>query len=180
MTDQPSPPIHAQTRIGHVHLKVADLERAIAFYHGVLGFELTQRYGTQAAFLSAGGDHHHIGLNTWESQGGSPPPPGTTGLYHVAILYPTRLALANALRRVFDAGIPLDGASDHGVSEALYLRDPDDNGVELYWDRPQEAWPRTPEGELAMFTRHLDLNGLLREVEDGTNVPKVEEGPRDL
>ena len=145
-------PIDPQVRIGHVHLKVADLERSLRFYCGVLGFELTQRYGTQAAFVSAGGYHHHIGLNTWESLGGSPPPPGTTGLYHVAILYPTRRALADALRRLIDAGIPLDGASDHGVSEALYLRDPDDNGVELYWDRPQEAWPRTPEGELAMFT----------------------------
>ena len=130
---------------------------------------MTQRYGTQAAFVSAGGYHHHIGLNTWESLGGSPPPPGTTGLYHTAILYPTRRALADALRRVLEAGIQLDGASDHGVSEALYLRDPDDNGVELYWDRPQEAWPRTPKGELAMFTRRLDLNGLLKEVEDERN-----------
>ena len=142
-------PIDDNVRIGHVHLKVADLERALRFYCGVLGFELTQRYGTQAAFVSAGGYHHHIGLNTWESRGGSPPPPGTTGLYHVAILYPTRAALADALRRVLDAGIPLDGASDHGVSEALYLRDPDGNGVELYWDRPQEEWPRTPDGSLS-------------------------------
>ena len=162
----PTPnPIDPQVRIGHVHLKVADLDRALGFYCGVLGFQLTQRYGTQAAFVSAGGYHHHIGLNTWESLGGSPPPPGTTGLYHTAILYPTRLALADALRRVLEAGIQLDGASDHGVSEALYLRDPDDNGVELYWDRPEEAWPRTPQGELAMFTRRLDLNGLLKEVE---------------
>ncbi|MFO0844665.1 MAG: VOC family protein [Gemmataceae bacterium] len=142
-------PIDPQVRIGHVHLKVADLERALRFYCGVLGFELTQRYGAQAAFVSAGGYHHHIGLNTWESRDGSPPPPGSTGLYHVAILYPTRRALAHALRRVLDAGVRLDEASDHGVSEALYLCDPDDNGVELYWDRPQEAWPRTPRGELA-------------------------------
>jgi catechol 2,3-dioxygenase len=171
--------IDSQVRIGHVHLKVADLERALGFYCGVLGFELTQRYGAQAAFISAGGYHHHIGLNTWESQGGSPPAPGSTGLYHVAILYPNRRALAVALRRVLEAGIPLDGASDHGVSEALYLRDPDENGIELYWDRPQEEWPRTPEGELAMFTRRLDLNGLLKEVEAKSNAPNVEEGPRD-
>jgi len=148
--------------IGHVHLKVADLERAIGFYHGVLGFDLMQRYGSQAAFLSAGGYHHHIGLNTWESRGGSPPPPGSTGLYHVAIRYPTRAALADALHRVLEAGIALDGASDHGVSEALYLRDPDQNGVELYWDRPREEWPRTPEGELAMVTERLNLESLLR------------------
>jgi catechol 2,3-dioxygenase len=153
--------IHPQTRVGHVHLKVADLERAIGFYHGVLGFELTQRYGEQAAFLSAGGYHHHIGLNTWESLGGSQPPAGTTGLYHLAILYPTRAALGDALRRVLAAGIALDGASDHGVSEALYLRDPDDNGVELYCDRPQEAWPRNSDGSLEMFTRPLNLNALL-------------------
>ena len=178
--DATSRPIDSQVRIGHVHLKVADLERALGFYCGVLGFELTQRYGTQAAFVSAGGYHHHIGLNTWESLGGSPPPQGTTGLYHVAILYPTRRALAVALHRLMTAGIPLDGASDHGVSEALYLRDPDDNGVELYWDRPQEAWPRTPEGELAMFTRRLDLNSLLKEVEEITNIPNVEDGPPDL
>ena len=158
-----APPVDPATRIGHVHLKVADLERAIAFYHGVLGFEVAQRYGRQAAFLSAGGYHHHIGLNTWESGGGSPPPPGTTGLYHVAILYPTRAALADALQRLMAAGIPLDGASDHGVSEALYLRDPDENGVELYWDRPQEQWPRTPEGGINMFTRALDLRILLDE-----------------
>ena len=157
------PPIDAKARIGHVHLKVADLERALKFYRDVLGFELTQRFGSQAAFLSAGGYHHHIGLNTWESAGGSPPPPGTTGLYHVAILYPTRALLADALRRLQAAGIELDGASDHGVSEALYLRDPDGNGVELYWDRPKERWPRTPDGGLAMFTRTLDLDALLDE-----------------
>ena len=168
MTDQPthysgSVPIDPGTRIGHVHLKVADLDRALGFYCGVLGFSLMQRYGEQAAFVSAGGYHHHIGLNTWESLGGSPPPPGTTGLFHTAILYPTRAALADALRRVVGAGIRLDGASDHGVSEALYLRDPDQNGVELYWDRPAAQWPRSPSGELAMFTRALDLNGLLAE-----------------
>jgi catechol 2,3-dioxygenase len=179
-TDATTDRIDPQVRIGHVHLKVADLERALRFYCGVLGFELTQRYGTQAAFVSAGGYHHHIGLNTWESQGGSPPPPGTTGLYHVAILYPTRRALADALRRLIAAGIPLDGASDHGASEALYLRDPDDNGVELYWDRPQEAWPRTPQGELAMFSRRLDLDGLLREVGSKAHAPEVAEGPQDL
>jgi catechol 2,3-dioxygenase len=156
-------PIDAGVTIGHVHLKVADLERALAFYRDVLGFELTQRYGRQAAFLSAGGYHHHIGLNTWESAGGIPPPPGTTGLYHFAIRYPTRAALADALRRLRAAGIRLDGASDHGVSEALYLRDPDQNGVELYWDRPREAWPRTPEGRIAMETKPLDLAALLRE-----------------
>ena len=154
-------PIHPATRVGHVHLKVADLERALGFYRDVLGFELTQRFGASAAFLAAGGYHHHIGLNTWESAGGRPPAEGTTGLYHLAILYPTRAELADALRRLMKAGIPLEGASDHGVSEALYLRDPDDNGVELYWDRSQEEWPRTPEGELAMFTRALDLDSLL-------------------
>jgi catechol 2,3-dioxygenase len=154
-------PIDGGVRIGHVHLKVADLDRALGFYCGVLGFELMQRMGQQAAFISAGGYHHHIGLNTWESRGGPPPPFGTTGLYHLAILYPTRAKLADALRRVIAAEIPLDGASDHGVSEALYLRDPDDNGVELYWDRPQEEWPRTPDGKLAMFTRRLDLEALL-------------------
>ena len=157
-------PIHPQTRIGHVHLKVADLERALGFYRDVLGFEVTQRYGTQAVFLSAGGYHHHIGLNIWESAGGSPPPPGATGLYHLAILYPTRAELADALRRIMKANIELEGASDHGVSEALYLRDPDGNGVELYWDRPEEQWPRTPEGGVNMFTRRLDLEDLLREV----------------
>ncbi len=155
------PAIHPGVRIGHVHLKVADLERALAFYHGVLGFEITQRMGRQAAFLSAGGYHHHLGLNTWESAGGSPPPPGATGLYHTAILYPTRALLGDALRRVINAGIPLEGAADHGVSEALYLRDPDDNGVELYWDRPQEQWPRNADGTLAMFTHPLDLDSLL-------------------
>jgi catechol 2,3-dioxygenase len=158
-----APPLHPDVRIGHVHLKVADLDRALAFYHGVLGFEITQRYGRDAAFLSAGGYHHHIALNTWESRGGSPPPPGTTGLFHLAILYPTRAELADALRRLVKAGIPLDGASDHGVSEALYLRDPDENGVELYWDRPKEQWPRTADGALQMFTHPLDLQGLLAE-----------------
>jgi len=155
--------IDAKVRIGHAHLKVADLERALGFWRDVLGFEVTQRYGKQAVFLAAGDYHHHIGLNTWESAGGSPPPPGATGLFHVAILYPTRALLADALRRLIAAGIELDGAADHGVSEALYLRDPDQNGVELYWDRLQEQWPRTPEGELAMFTRALDLGGLLKE-----------------
>jgi catechol 2,3-dioxygenase len=159
---RPARPIDPGTRIGHAHLKVADLERALDFYIGVLGFELTQRR-EGAAFVSAGGYHHHIGLNTWESRGGSPPPPGTTGLYHVAILYPTRAALADGLRRLIAAGIPLDGASDHGVSEALYLRDPDGNGLELYRDRPQAEWPRTPDGKLAMITRRLDLDDLLRE-----------------
>ena len=162
---QPERPIHRGVKIGHVHLKVADLDRALGFYCSVLGFALMQRYGTQAAFIAAGGYHHHIGLNTWESLGGLPPPPGSTGLYHPAILYPTRAALADALRRVMAAGIPLDGASDHGVSEALYLRDPDQNGVELYWDKPQAQWPRTPDGQLAMFTRRLDLDGLLQETE---------------
>lgn len=159
----PPRPIDPGTRIGHVHLKVANLERALEFYCGVLGFEVTQRYGDSAAFLSAGGYHHHIGLNTWESLDGSPPPPGTTGLYHLAILYPSRAALADAFCRLLAAGIPLDGASDHGVSEALYLRDPDQNGVELYWDRPPESWPRSEDGALNMFTRHLDLEGLLKE-----------------
>ena len=161
---QTNRPIDARVTIGHVHLKVSDLERSLAFYCGVLGFELTQRMGTQAAFISAGGYHHHIGLNTWESLGGSPPPPGTTGLFHLAILYPTRAALADALRRLLAAGITLDGASDHGVSEALYLRDPDDNGLELYRDRPKEEWPRTADGSLAMHTRPLDLDALLREL----------------
>jgi catechol 2,3-dioxygenase len=152
-----------RVRIGHVHLKVADLERAIGFYRDVLGFQLTQRLGKSAAFLSAGGYHHHLGLNTWESAGGSPPPAGTTGLYHTAILYPDRSSLADALRRLRKAGIPLDGAADHGVSEALYLRDSDQNGVELYRDRPMAEWPRNPDGELAMFTRPLDLERLLAE-----------------
>jgi len=150
-------------RIGHVHLKVANLERSIAFYSGVLGFQVTQRYGTEAAFLSAGGYHHHIGLNTWESLDGQAPPKGSTGLYHVAILYPTRAQLANALRRLMENGIQLDGASDHGVSEALYLRDPDSNGLELYWDRPEEQWPRSSDGCIAMYTRRLDLSALLEE-----------------
>jgi catechol 2,3-dioxygenase len=158
-------PIDAGVRIGHVHLKVADIDRALAFYCGVLGFQLVQRFGRDAAFVSAGGYHHHIGLNTWESRGGSPAPQGTTGLYHLAILYPTRAALGDALRRLMEAKIPLDGASDHGVSEALYLRDPDENGVELYWDRPREVWPRAPDGKLAMYTRHLDLMGLLAAAE---------------
>jgi len=156
-------PIIAGTRIGHVHLKVADLDRALGFYCGVLGFEVMQRYGDQAAFISAGGYHHHIGLNTWESKGGHPPAPGTTGLFHTAILYPTRAALADALHRVREAGIQLDGASDHGVSEALYLRDPDQNGVELYRDRPEAEWPRKPDGSLAMFTHKLDLDDLMRQ-----------------
>ena len=155
--------IHPDVRIGHVHLKVADLERAIHFYRDILGFELTQRYGNQAAFLSAGGYHHHIGLNTWESGGGKPPPSGSTGLYHLAIAYPTRAELADALRRVVRARISLDGASDHGVSEAIYLRDPDGNGVELYRDRPREEWPRKANGDLAMGTEPLDLNQLLLE-----------------
>jgi catechol 2,3-dioxygenase len=153
-------PIHPGARIGHVHLKVADLERAIGFYHGVLGFEITQRFGKQAAFLSAGGYHHHIGLNTWESAGGNAPGAGTTGLYHLAIVYPTRAELADALRRLMTHGIALDGAADHGVSEALYLRDPDGNGVELYWDRPETEWPRDERGGVAMYTRGLDLEGL--------------------
>lgn len=152
--------IHPSTRIGHIHLKVADLDRALAFYQGILGFELSQRMGNSAAFLSAGGYHHHIALNTWESQGGKPPAPGTTGLYHTAILYPTRAALADAYRRLIAANIPLDGAADHGVSEALYLHDPDHNGVELYHDRPESQWPRTPDGQLAMFSHPLDLEAL--------------------
>ena len=158
-------PVASGTRIGHVHLKVADLDRALGFYVGVLGFELMQKYGTQAAFVSAGGYHHHIGLNTWESAGGSPPPPGTTGLYHVAILYPTRADLADALKRLIANRIELDGASDHGVSDALYLRDPDGNGVELYWDRPMTEWPRDAQGKLTMHTRRLDVQGLLKEAE---------------
>lgn len=156
-------PANSQVRIGHVHLKVADLERAIAFYRDALGFELTQRFGRSAAFLSAGGYHHHIGLNTWESAGGPPPPPGTTGLYHLAILYPTRAALAVALRRLLRAEIPLAGAADHGVSEAIYLHDPDGNGVEMYWDKPQSQWPRAADGSLAMFTQPLDLDSVLAE-----------------
>ena len=163
MSDGIPTPIDPRVRIGHVHLKVADLERSLAFYRDVLGFEVTQRYGRQAVFLSAGGYHHHIGLNTWQSAGGSPPPPGATGLYHLAILYPTRASLADALRRLLAAGIALEGASDHGVSEALYLSDPDGNGVELYWDRPQDRWPRDKSGGIAMVTNPLDLNNLLSE-----------------
>ena len=157
------PVLPAETRIGHVHLKVADLDRAIAFYSGVLGFEITQRYGPQAAFLSAGGYHHHIGLNTWESKGGKPPAHGTTGLYHTAILFPDRASLGAVLKRVIEAGIPLDGAADHGVSEALYLRDPDGNGVELYCDRPEAEWPRDAQGNLAMVNAPVDLHALLAE-----------------
>jgi catechol 2,3-dioxygenase len=167
--------VDPQVRIGHVHLKVADLERALGFYRDVLGFEVTQRLGADAAFLAAGGYHHHIALNTWESAGGSPPRPGATGLYHLAIVYPTRAALADALRRLIAAGIPLEGASDHGVSESLYLRDPDDNGVELYCDRPKEAWPHAPDGRLAMFTRRLDLKALLAEAPAAPGL-----GPNDL
>lgn len=158
-------PLDPRVHIGHVHLKVANLERALAFYCGVLGFQLMQKMGDQAAFISAGGYHHHIGLNTWESLGGSPPPPGTTGLYHTAILYPDRRSLADALRRLQRAGIELDGAADHGVSEALYLHDPDHNGVELYRDRPRAEWPLTPEGNLEMFSRRLDIQALLTEKE---------------
>ena len=156
-------PIDPQVRIGHVHLKVSDLERSLEFYCGVFGFELMQRGGREAAFISAGGYHHHIGLNTWESLGGAPPPPGSTGLFHVAILYPDRASLGDALRRLLAARIPLEGASDHGVSEALYLRDPDQNGLELYRDRPKEEWPHNPDGSIAMDTRPLDLDALLRD-----------------
>jgi catechol 2,3-dioxygenase len=159
-------PADSQVRIGHIHLKVANLERSLAFYRDVLGFAVTQRYGSQAVFLSAGGYHHHIGLNTWESAGGQPPPPGTTGLYHVAILYPTRAELADAVRRVMQAGLPLEGAADHGVSEAVYLRDPDGNGVELYRDRPAEQWPRAADGSLSMGTQPLDLDALLQAAPD--------------
>ena len=158
-----SSPIDPGVRIGHVHLKVADLDRSLAFYRDVLGFELTQQFGSQAAFLSAGGYHHHLGLNTWESRGGSAPPPGSTGLYHVAIVYPTRALLADALRRLQKAEVPIEGASDHGVSEAIYLRDPDGTGVELYWDRPREQWPRAADGSIEMFTHPLDLAALLKE-----------------
>ena len=176
---QKTPPftINPQARIGHVHLKVADLQRALNFYSGVLGFEVMQRYGEGAVFLSAGGYHHHIALNTWESRGGSPPPPGTTGLYHTAILYPTRAALAVALRRVLAAKIPLEGAADHGISESIYLRDPDDNGVELYCDKPEKVWPRTADGKLAMTTESLDVHGLLSEAPPGI---ELDSGPRDL
>ncbi|MBS1799403.1 MAG: VOC family protein [Acidobacteria bacterium] len=171
--------IPSGTRIGHVHLKVANLDRALAFYCGVLGFDLMQQFGSQAAFISAGGYHHHIGLNTWESKDGPPPAPGTTGLYHLAIVYPTRAALADALRALIAHKIPLDGAADHGVSEALYLRDPDQNGVELYWDRPQDAWPRTSSGELAMYTRPLNLHNLLA-TSDRSIPDHIPEGPKDL
>jgi len=156
---------HPQTRIGHVHLTVSDLDRALAFYRDVLGFEVTSRYGRDAVFLSAGGYHHHIGLNTWAGRGAPAPAPGTTGLYHFAILYPDRKTLAQAVRRVIDAGAPLEGASDHGVSEAIYLRDPDGNGVELYHDRPEREWPRGPDGSIAMQTQALDLEKLLAEVD---------------
>lgn len=156
------PAIDPGVRIGHVHLKVADIERSLAFYRDVLGFEVMQRYGPDAVFVSAGGYHHHIGLNTWGSKGGAPPPPGTTGLFHIAIVYPTRAALADALRRLRAAGVTLEGASDHGVSEALYVRDPDGNGVELYWDRPKEDWPRGADGNVEMYTRPLSLEALLR------------------
>jgi catechol 2,3-dioxygenase len=169
--------INAEVRIGHVHLKVADLERAIGFYSGILGFQIMQRIGTSAAFLSAGGYHHHIALNTWESLGGDPPPPGTTGLYHSAIVYPTRPALAAALRRVLAARISLEGAADHGVSESIYLRDPDDNGVELYCDRPRELWPRDARGHLAMYMRRLDMESLLSEPPLDVELPV---GPPDL
>lgn len=176
-----STPIDPGVRIGHAHLKVSDLERSLEFYCGMLGFELMQRMGSQAAFLSAGGYHHHIGLNTWESEGGSAPPPGTIGLYHVAILYPSRRALGIALGRLIEAGITLAGASDHGVNEALYLHDPDGNGLELYWDRPVELWPRTQDGQLAMYSRHLNLHDLLAAA-SLPDVHVVESGaaPRDL
>jgi catechol 2,3-dioxygenase len=163
---EPTQPIDPGVDIGHVHLKVADLDRALGFYCGVLGFELQQRLGDDAAFVSAGGYHHHIGLNTWHSRGGSAPPASSTGLFHLAIRYPTRRALADALRRLSDAGVPLSGASDHGVSEALYLNDPDGNGIELYWDRPREEWPRQPDGQgVAMVTEPLDLRDLLDELD---------------
>ena len=158
-------PVAPTTRIGHVHLKVANIDRALAFYHDILGFDIVIRMGDQVAFVSAGGYHHHIGLNTWESQGGTPPPPGTTGLYHIAILYQERAELADALRRLFRAGWPITGASDHGVSEAIYLNDPDGNGVELYWDRPRELWPVDANGDVTMYTRRLDLENLLAEPE---------------
>ena len=157
--------IHPETRIGHVHLKVSDLERSVAFYRDAFGFELQQRLGDSAAFLSAGGYHHHLGLNTWESRGGPPAPPGTAGLYHFAILYPNRKELARALKRLLDRGVPIDGASDHGVSEAIYLHDPDGNGIEIYRDRDRAEWPRTPDGEISMVTRRLDVEGLMRELE---------------
>ncbi|MCD6057657.1 MAG: Glyoxalase/bleomycin resistance protein/dioxygenase [Thermomicrobiales bacterium] len=164
-TTPAQPSIHPQTRIGHVHLKVADLPRAIAFYRDALGFDLMEQMGNSAAFLSAGGYHHHIGLNTWESQGGPPPAPGTTGLYHFAILYPSRLELARALKRLVDYGVSIDGASDHGVSEAIYLRDPDGNGIEIYRDRPRDEWPRDADGSFALINAPLDLRALLRELD---------------
>lgn len=169
--------VDSRVHIGHVHLKVANIGRALDFYCGVLGFEVTQRFGESAAFLSAGGYHHHLAVNTWESLGGAPPAAGTTGLYHTAIVYPTRMKLAEALRRAIDAGIALDGAADHGVSESIYLRDPDGNGVELYCDRPKELWPRTADGDLAMYTRPLDLHTLLHEVKEDL---AVSPGPKDL
>jgi catechol 2,3-dioxygenase len=165
------PTLDPHTDIGHVHLKVADLDRSLAFYRDVLGFELTGRLGDQAAFLSAGGYHHHIGLNTWESHGGAPPPRGSTGLYHVAIRFPTRRALADALQGLIDAGYPIQGASDHGVSEAIYLADPDGNGLELYWDRPRELWPMAADGSIAMTVEPLDLAGLLAEATANTSRP---------
>jgi catechol 2,3-dioxygenase len=178
MADDLTPrPIDPGVDVGHVHLKVADLERSLQFYCGVLGFELMARYGTEAAFVSAGGYHHHIGLNTWQSRGGSPPPPGTTGLFHVAIRYPTRRALADALRRLAEARISLEGASDHGVSEALYLSDPDGNGLELYWDRPRESWPQPGPGDLVgMFTQPLDVESLLGELSGAAVGERAEEG----
>jgi len=169
--------VDPNVRIGHVHLKVADLDRALKFYSGILGLQITQRLGEGAVFLSAGGYHHHIALNTWESLGRSLPPRGTTGLYHTAIVYPTRAALAEAFRRVLVAEIPLEGAADHGVSESIYLRDPEGNGVELYWDRPKEQWPRTPDGQLAMFTHRLDLRDLFNEAPPAVHLSP---GPRDL
>jgi catechol 2,3-dioxygenase len=162
---QAQPPIDPGVDIGHVHLKVSDLDRSLDYYCGVLGFEIQERMGNEAAFIAAGGYHHHIGLNTWTSAGGSPPPPGTTGLFHFAIRYPTRRALAGALRRLSEAGVPLGGASDHGVSEAIYLNDPDGIGIELYWDRPKDQWPRHPDGSVEIFTRPLDLRGLMAELE---------------
>lgn len=168
--------VDARVRVGHVHLKVANIERALRFYCGVLGFEVMQRFGEGAAFLSAGGYHHHLAVNTWESLGGSSPAAGATGLYHTAIVYPTRAKLADALRRVLASGVALDGAADHGVNESIYLRDPDENGVELYCDRPKELWPRTSDGKLAMYTRPLDLHGLLSEFAELS----VSEGPKDL
>jgi catechol 2,3-dioxygenase len=167
-------PAHPDTRIGHVHLRVADLDRAVAFYRDVLGFEVTQYYGTSAAFLSAGGYHHHIGLNVWESRGGTPPPPGHTGLYHLAILYPSRLELSRALRRLVENAVPLAGASDHGVSEAIYLNDPDGNGLELYVDRPRDEWPRGADGDLQMVTRALDVQALY-ELAESTAAPAEDE-----